>query len=94
MKLDPMEKRADSILRQYNNQLTKAYGQLGKTHTVSANLLSKARDLFGENNIRYNKNGVPQIARNRDDRCCSRNGGTAADGRTYTNQRGYLAVHM
>lgn len=65
MKLDPMEKRADSILRQYNNQLTKSYGQLGKTHTVSANLLSKARDLFGENNIRYNKNGVPQIARNR-----------------------------
>lgn len=65
MKLDDMGKYVDNVLRQYNSQISKAVKQLGEKHTVTTNLISKATDIYGKENIRYTKDGIPQIARNR-----------------------------
>lgn len=65
MKMGVNEKTVDNVLRQYNSQLSKAYKQLGEKHTVSANLVNNAISIYGEENIRFTKDGVPQIKRNR-----------------------------
>lgn len=65
MKMGVNEKTVDNVLRQYNSQLSKAYKQLGEKHTVSSNLINNAISIYGEENIRFTKDGVPQIKRNR-----------------------------
>ena len=65
MKMGVNEKAVDNVLRQYNAQLSKAYKQLGEKHTVSSNLINNAISIYGEENIRFTKDGVPQIKRNR-----------------------------
>lgn len=65
MKMNVNEKTVDNVLRQYNSQLSKAYKQLGEKHTVSSNLINNAINIYGDENIRFTKDGVPQIKRNR-----------------------------
>lgn len=65
MKMDVTETAIDNTLRQYNSQLSKAYKQLGEKHTVSSNLVNNAISIYGKENIRFTKDGVPQIKRNR-----------------------------
>lgn len=65
MKMGVNEKTVDNVLRQYNAQLSKAYKQLGEKHTVSSNLINNAISIYGEENIRFTKDGIPQIKRNR-----------------------------
>lgn len=52
MKLNASEKKADSIIRQYNAQIEKAYKTLGYGHTVTQNLINKARSIFGADNLK------------------------------------------
>lgn len=47
MKLTASEKKADTILRQYNKQIEQAYRKLGYNHTVTKNLVNQARSIFG-----------------------------------------------
>lgn len=65
MKMGVNEKTVDNVLRQYNSQLSKAYKLLGEKHTLSSNLINNAISIYGEENIRFTKDGVPQIKRNR-----------------------------
>lgn len=65
MKMDFGETAVDNVLRQYNSQLSKAYRQLGEKHTVSSNLVNNAISIYGKENIRFTKDGIPQIKRNR-----------------------------
>jgi len=82
MKLNASEKKADIIIRQYNAQIEKAYKTLGYGHTVTQNLVNKARSIFGTDNMKdmslksvssmqINKAtgevyAIPQIKRNRE----------------------------
>lgn len=65
MKMGVNEKTVDNVLRQYNSQMSKAYKQLGEKHTVSSNLINNAISIYGKENIRFTKDGIPQIKRNR-----------------------------
>lgn len=48
MKLNPAEKSADSIIRQYNKQIENAVRNLGFQHTTTQNLINKAQSVFGK----------------------------------------------
>lgn len=51
MKLDTAEKAIDSAIRAYNKQLEQAYTKLGYDHTITRNLVSTARSIFGKDSI-------------------------------------------
>ena len=48
-------------LRTINRRLEKAYQSLGANSTTVNNLLSEIKSTFGENAIRTNKKGIPQV---------------------------------
>ena len=48
-------------LRTINRRLEKAYKTLGGNSTTVNNLLSEIKSTFGENAIRTNKKGIPQV---------------------------------
>ena len=48
-------------LRTINRRLEKAYQSLGANSTTVNNLLSEIKSAFGENAIRTNKKGIPQV---------------------------------
>lgn len=52
MKLTNAEKAVDSAIRAYNRQIEKAYNELGYDHTVTRNLVSTARSIFGKDSIK------------------------------------------
>lgn len=70
MKLSPAEKAADNAIRAYNAQIEKAIKTLGREHTVTQNLINKARSVYGASAIKEMKNKqgyeIPQIKRNRE----------------------------
>lgn len=53
MKLDSTEKAIDSAIRAYNRQLEQAYTKLGYDHTITRNLVSTARSIFGKDSVKY-----------------------------------------
>ena len=48
-------------LRTINRRIEKAYQSLGANSTTVNNLLSEIKSTFGENAIRTNKKGIPQV---------------------------------
>lgn len=52
MKLTDAQKQADSAIRAFNKQLEQAYTKLGYDHTVTRNLVSTARVIFGKDAIK------------------------------------------
>ena len=48
-------------LRTINRRLEKAYQSLGANSTTVNNLLSEIKSTFGENALRTNKKGIPQV---------------------------------
>ena len=48
-------------LRTINRRLEKAYQSLGANSTTVNNLISEIKSAFGENAIRTNKKGIPQV---------------------------------
>lgn len=52
MKLNETEKAIDSAIRAYNRQLEKAFNELGYDHTITRNLVSTARSIFGKDSIK------------------------------------------
>lgn len=52
MKLTDAQKAVDSAIRSYNRQLEKAYNELGYDHTITRNLVSTARSIFGKDAIK------------------------------------------
>lgn len=52
-KLTDAQKIADNAIRAFNKQIESAYRKLGYNHQVTRNLVSTARSIFGESNIKY-----------------------------------------
>lgn len=52
MKLTEAQKAVDSAIRAYNRQIEKAYTELGYDHTVTRNLVSTARSIFGKDAVK------------------------------------------
>lgn len=52
MKLTEAEKTVDSAIRAYNRQLERAYSELGYDHTITRNLVSTARSIFGKDSVK------------------------------------------
>lgn len=52
-KLTDAQKIADNAIRAFNKQIESAYRNLGYNHQVTRNLVSTARSIFGESNIKY-----------------------------------------
>lgn len=52
-KLTAQQKTADNAIRAFNKQIETAYRKLGYNHQVTRNLVSTARSIFGESNIKY-----------------------------------------
>lgn len=52
MKLDATEKAIDSAIRAYNKQLEQAFAKLGYDHTITRNLVSTARSIFGKDSVK------------------------------------------
>lgn len=66
MKLNPREKLTDSTIRAFNKQIENAFKKLGVEHTVTQNLISTAKSIYGESNIKFKGTSeIPQIMRNR-----------------------------
>lgn len=55
MKLTDAEKAVDSAIRAYNRQIEKAYTELGYDHTITRNLVSTARSIFGKDSVKTMK---------------------------------------
>ena len=55
------QKNTAYSLRTINRRLEKAYQSLGANSTTVNNLLSEIKSTFGENAIRTNKKGIPQV---------------------------------
>ena len=55
------QKNTAYSLRTINRRLEKAYQSLGANSTTVNNLLSEIKSAFGENAIRTNKKGIPQV---------------------------------
>lgn len=55
------QKSTAYTLRTINRRLEKAYQSLGANSTTVNNLLSEIKSAFGENAIRTNKKGIPQV---------------------------------
>lgn len=62
-KLNNELKAIDNYARNLNNQISKAYNNLGADSKVYKNLVSHAKIYFGTSNIRTNNNGIMQISR-------------------------------
>lgn len=62
-KLNDELKAIDNYARNLNNQISKAYKNLGADSKVYKNLVSHAKIYFGTSNIRTNNNGIMQISR-------------------------------
>lgn len=52
MKLNPAEKANDSVIRAFNKQIENAYRNLGYNHTVTQNLVNKAKSIYGASNMK------------------------------------------
>lgn len=63
VKLNDELKAIDNYARNLNNQISKAYKNLGADSKVYKNLVSHAKIYFGTSNIRTNNNGIMQISR-------------------------------
>ena len=55
------QKNTAYSLRTINRRIEKAYQSLGANSTTVNNLLSEIKSTFGENAIRTNKKGIPQV---------------------------------
>lgn len=62
-KLNDELKAIDNYTRNLNNQISKAYNNLGADSKVYKNLVAHAKIYFGTSNIRTNNNGIMQISR-------------------------------